>query len=93
MMLAPPPHTPRAILAHLGEKQRAVADVIAGRASLAEAAARFRDADGDGPAADGEALGRAVIGWVHLALRDRPERADMVAARLERELQSSSPEN
>ena len=39
------------------------------------------------PAVDTEAACRAVIGWVCLTLRDRPEQADMVSDRLERELQ------
>jgi hypothetical protein len=39
-------------------------------------------------ASDVEALCRSVIGWVHLALSDRPERAEAVSGRLECELQS-----
>jgi hypothetical protein len=79
--------TPCAIRAQLCEKEQAVADVTAGRATPLEAATRFRRADGTGPEADGETACRAVIGWVHLALSHRPERAERVAGRLERELQ------
>lgn len=85
--LMPPPSVPRTLLAGLSQKQQAVADVIAGRLTLHEAAARFQAADGE--TADGETLCRAVIGWVHLAFRDQPERADRVAGRLERELQTT----
>ena len=85
--LMPPPSAPRTLLAGLSQKQQVVADVIAGRLTLHEAAARFRAASGD--AGDGETLCRSVIGWVHLALRDHPERADRVAGRLERELQNT----
>jgi hypothetical protein len=81
------PTTARALLAGLSHKQQAVTDVIAGRTTLLEAAARFRAAGGTRVGADGEALCRSVIGWVHLALRDRPEQADLVAGRLEHELQ------
>jgi hypothetical protein len=81
------PPAPCVIRAQLCEKEQAVADVIAGRATLLEAATRFRRADGAGPEADGEIACRAVIGWVHLALSHRPERAERVAGRLERELQ------
>jgi hypothetical protein len=88
-MLAPTPPGPNAILTRLSEQERAVADLIAGRSSLLEAAGRFRAAAGARSGADGEEACRTVIGWVHLALRDRPERADRVAGRLERELQSS----
>jgi hypothetical protein len=86
-VLDPPPETtaPRALLAGLWLKQQAVVAVIDGRISLWEAAARFRSAQ---PApADAEALCRSVIGWVGLALSDRPERAELVTRRLEQELQ------
>jgi hypothetical protein len=76
-------NTPRATR----EKQEAVAAVIAGQLTLLEAATRFRAAGCPRPDADGESACRSVIGWVHLALCDRPERAEEVSARLERELQ------
>jgi hypothetical protein len=69
-------------------KLDAVAAVIAGRMTIVEAAARFRAAGCPAPNADGESAGRSVIGWVHLALCDRPERAEEVSARLEQELQA-----
>ena len=62
--------------------------------SLLEAAAWFRAA-GLGtavadarsvPPAEAESLCRSVIGWVHLALCDRPERAETVSGMLELEL-------
>jgi len=82
-----------ALLTGLRQKQWAVAGVIAGRLSLLEAAAWFRAAGlgidlGQVPAAEAESLCRSVIGWVHLALSDRPERAEAVSARLECELQT-----
>src|SRR5262249_31304307 len=58
------------------EKQEAVAALIAGRLTLLEAAATFRAAGCPRPDADGESACRSVIGWVHLALCDRPERAE-----------------
>lgn len=84
-MIAPRPQASREMLAGLIRKQQAVAALIDGRLSLLEAAGRFRDAQAS---ADGEALCRAVIGWVHLALNDRPERAEAVSQRLEGELQT-----
>jgi hypothetical protein len=76
---------PRALLAGLQLRQQAVVAVIDGRMSLWEAAARFRSSQRT--PADGEALCRSVIGWVGLALSDRPERAELVTRRLEQELQ------
>jgi hypothetical protein len=92
------PATPgdrRSLLAGLTRKQQAVAGVIEGRLSLLEAAAWFRAA-GLGaavpdprsvPPAEAESLCRSVIGWVHLALCDRPERAEAVSGQLECELE------
>jgi hypothetical protein len=85
----------RNLLHGLSQKQQAVAAVIAGRLSLLEAAAWFRAA-GLGsaiadpravPPAEAESLCRSVIGWVHLALCDRPERAETVTVMLEDELE------
>jgi hypothetical protein len=87
-MFASATHSPDpapTLLAGLAQKQQAVADVIRGRVSLLEAADRFRIAGGGEKNA--EALCRSVIGWVELKLHDRPERAALVADRLERELQ------
>jgi hypothetical protein len=36
---------------------------------------------------DNENVCRTVIGWVHLALENRPEEAERITERLERELQ------
>lgn len=78
----------------LSRKQQAVVGVIEGRLSLLEAAAWFRAA-GLGtavadprsvPPAEAESLCRSVIGWVHLALCDRPERAETISGMLELEL-------
>jgi hypothetical protein len=75
-------------LARLRAKQRVVAQVIAGTLSLLEAAALFGTCGHDAAARDGESLCRAVIGWVHLALSDRPEQAEAVSQQLEEELQA-----
>src|SRR5438270_10850780 len=78
----------RQALQRLQAKQHAVAALIEGRLALVEAAARFGAA---GPAAhpeDGESLCRSLIGWAHLALRDRPERAEALSEELENQLQA-----
>jgi hypothetical protein len=79
----------------IATKQQIVAELISGRLPLVEATARFRSAGGAAPPAGpvgpepaGEELCRTVIGWAHLALSDRPERAEAVSATLERELQT-----
>jgi hypothetical protein len=92
----------RRALARLETKQQIIADLIEGRLTLLEATARFRAVQrgsGGGSGAlcrllanagseDGEHLMRAVIGWVCLALSDRPERAEALSGELERELQN-----
>jgi hypothetical protein len=75
-------------LARLRAKQRAVGQVIAGTLSLVEAASHFGAGDRDVAGRNGEALCRTVIGWVHLALSDRPEQAEAVSERLEAELRA-----
>jgi hypothetical protein len=75
----------RRALRRVQAKQEAVADLIAGRVGLLEAAARFQAAGGGG-CADGEVVCRAVIGWAQLALSERPERAEALAAALEDQL-------
>jgi hypothetical protein len=83
-------------LRRLQAKQQIISDLIDGRVHLLEATARFRAAaqtSATEPAgtrcpADGEELCRTVIGWAHLALRDRPERAEAFSDQLERELQA-----
>lgn len=79
-----PPPNARDLLAELRRKQLAVSAVIDGKLSLLEAAGWFRN---ECTSVDGEALCRTVIGWVHLALCERPEKAEAVSLRLEGELQ------
>jgi hypothetical protein len=81
-------------------KRQALAEVVAERLTLREAAARFRQADLVNPIfpwdafpdlypgdTDGERHCREVIHHVRLELRDEPARAAAVVARLEGELQ------
>jgi hypothetical protein len=75
-------------LARLRAKQRAVGRVIAGTLSLLDAAVCFGDGEKNPTGHDGEALCRTVIGWVHLALSDRPEQAEAASERLEDELRT-----
>jgi hypothetical protein len=92
------PESAGSLLGALRRKQQVVSQLIAGRLGLAEAAAAFRQAtESAGHAgvallsplpADAESLCRAVIGWVHLSLSDRPEQAEAVSSRLESELQA-----
>jgi hypothetical protein len=70
---------------NLEAKKQIVNQVIDGRLPLFEAAARFQAISGS--VGDGELACRTLIGWVALALSDRPEQADTIADRLERELQ------
>ena len=97
--MSSPPHryatanTPAAysvsLLDALQRKQQAVTALIAGRISLFEAAARFRSSQSSvARVGDVESTCRSVIGWVHLALSERPEKAEAVSARLEAELQT-----
>jgi hypothetical protein len=87
------------VLRHLRTKQDIVLQLLDGRLTLLEAAAQFQRVNcllkgqGTGPnpaepnPEDGERVCRMVIGWVQLALADRPERAEVLTARLEQELQ------
>jgi hypothetical protein len=80
-------------------KQQIINDLIAGRIELLEATARFHAIHSESashlaratgvPAAvaGAENMCRTVIGWVHLTLRNRPEEADRLSNRLERELE------
>src|SRR5262245_43783529 len=72
-------------LQRLQNKQQVIADLIGGRLSLLAAATRFQALAADGRGE--EATCREVIGWAHLALRERPETADALSARLEGELE------
>src|SRR5262245_24742475 len=90
---------PSDVLENLQRKKQIISELIAGRLELIEAAARFQPihrasadclADVTGIAtklADNECLCRTMIGWVHLALNQRPEQAERVSEQLERELQ------
>ena len=95
-----PASSPRAVLQGLEVKQQIISQLIDGRLHLLEAAARFQEVHRrsaaclqntigvpSGPT-DSESVCRIVIGWVHLALQDRPEQADAISDRLESELQS-----
>ncbi len=75
-------------------KQDIIAQLIGGRLGLFEAARRFQAAQGGAVSeANGEDLCRVVIGWAHLALSDRPERAEAVSAELERQLNTHLSRN
>jgi hypothetical protein len=90
----------RVVLQGLQTKQQVIGEVIAGRLGLLEAASRFLAVHHATAAcfefatgipsvvADNESICRTVIGWVYLTLHNRPEEAERVSNRLERELQS-----
>jgi hypothetical protein len=80
-------------LQRLDAKKEVIAQIIDGRMRLLEAAQQFRQLNR--PVALGPAIGRNVadedlcrslIGWVYLALSERPERADALSDQLEAEL-------
>jgi hypothetical protein len=83
-------------LERLQAKKAIIGQLIDGRLHLMDAAARFHDlarsANASGAVAgaqdNDEYWCRAVIGWVCLALSERPERADVLAGQLEAELAS-----
>jgi hypothetical protein len=92
------PALPKAVLLGLQQKQVIINQVIDGKLPLWEAATRFQVAHQaacvcletatgvPNHSIDGEAVCRTIIGWVYLALIDRPEHADRVSERLEGEL-------
>ena len=92
------PALPKAVLAGLQQKQAIINQVIEGRLPLWDAAGRFQAAHQAARVCletatgvpnhtiDGETVCRTIIGWVYLALSDRPEHADKVSERLEGEL-------
>jgi hypothetical protein len=92
------PALPKAVLLGLQQKQAIINQVIDGHLPLSEAAGRFQVAHQaarvcleratgvPGHTIDNEAVCRTIIGWVYLALIDRPEQADRVSERLEVEL-------
>jgi hypothetical protein len=78
-------------LERLDRKQQIVSQLIDGRIDLLEAAARFRPFVGPASPMLADAVPtetdcRLVIGWVGLALSDRPEKAAALTQRLEQEL-------
>jgi len=86
-------------LQRVRQKQQVIDDLIAGRLDLFQAASHFQSLSTGGPdggtsflgdreTSNPENLCRAVIGWANLALRERPERAALLAERLEHDLQS-----
>ena len=95
------PSLPTAVLVGLQQKQAIINQVIEGRLPLWDAAGRFQAAHQaaracleratgvPGHAIDGETVCRTIIGWVCLALSDRPEQADRVSERLETELRET----
>ncbi|MEZ6139059.1 MAG: hypothetical protein R3B84_00675 [Zavarzinella sp.] len=82
----------------LSEKKSIINQVIDGQIKVWEAADRFRVAQSHTSACmerttgvpnrviDTELLCRTIIGWVDLALRDHPERAEFITSKLENEL-------
>lgn len=94
-----PPISARLVMEGLQTKQQIINELIAGRMELLQATARFQtvhrttavsieSATGiPAGVSNGENLCRTVIGWVCLSLSGRPEEAERVSARLERDLQ------
>jgi hypothetical protein len=92
------PTLPRAVLQGLQQKQQIITAVIDGHLPLWEAGTRFQAAHRAASQCletatgvpcqtiDNESACRALIGWVWLALSERPEQADRVSERLEGEL-------
>lgn len=99
------PALPKAVLLGLQQKQAIINQVIEGRLPLWEAAGRFQTAHQAARACletatgvpnnsiDGETVCRTIIGWVYLALSERPEQADRVSERLEGELRDTLMKN
>ena len=99
----------RVILQSVEAKKQIVNQVIDGGLRLLDAAERFQAIQkssnlGIGPGngattlprigmIDQEMACRTVIGWVALVLSDRPEQADLISDRLERELQGYLEKN
>ncbi len=88
-----PSQSPRSVEQCLKTKQIIVNELIAGRLELLEAASRFQavhstSAECSKESSVNENMCRTLIGWVHLSLcGNRPEEAERVSDRLERELQ------
>jgi hypothetical protein len=80
-------------LQRLDAKKEVIGQIIDGRLRLLEAAQQFRKLNRSVAVAPGatrndsdEDLCRSLIGWVYLALSERPERADALSDQLESEL-------
>jgi len=80
----PPGNSPA--LRQVRVKLQIIRELIAGRFDLFEAADQFRTLEPEGAQVNPEGWCRTVIGWVDLALRDRPEKAEALCSQLEREL-------
>jgi hypothetical protein len=88
-------HDHQRLVARMAAKNRVAADLAAGRLTLLEAAACFRDLppppvafhDGAKSASPEEKWCRDAIAWTEVVLAEDPARAAEVAARLEQELQ------
>ena len=81
----------RLALERLDAKQDIIRQMIDGRLHLIEAAECFREltrstAGNSGTSQSDEDVCRGLIGWVYLALCERPERAESLSAQLEAEL-------
>jgi hypothetical protein len=99
------PALPKAVLLGLQQKAAIINQVIEGHLPLWEAAGRFQlahqaarvcleSATGvPNNSIDGETVCRTIIGWVYLALSERPEQADRVSDRLEGELRDTLMKN
>jgi hypothetical protein len=91
-------HRREVLLRRIAAKEQVVAELVAGRLTLLQAAARFRDLKEEPPdmadppgypcgCSEGERLCREVMAWADGWLAERaPQRAAAVAARLEAEL-------
>ena len=99
------PALPKAVMQGLQQKRAIIHEVIDGHLPLWEAAGRFQAAHQaarvcleratgvPGHTIDNEAVCRTIIGWVYLALLERPEQADRVSERLEGELREQLTKN
>ena len=93
------------VLQCLVAKQQIIRQVIEGRLELWDAASQFHAVHRVAAAcieratgmptahSDTENLCRTVIGWVYLSLSNRPEEAERVSGRLDRELQCHLAKN
>lgn len=81
----------RSALTKVHRKEQIITDLIEGRIGLREATMKFQQLESpEQPRAHtlSESICQKVIGWAQLALHERPERAEVVVARLEEEMTS-----